>query len=95
MVADSTTSPAWTQRLVPVPVWALMLVGAAMAGGGGVLGMQSAEAKVGPQVDSAQIEQILSSQRRIEGRLDAIERQLATVAAMAHTHTGVPNATYP
>jgi len=95
MVADSTTTQAWTQRLVPVPVWALMLIGAAMAGGGGVLGMQSAEAKVGPQVDSAQMEQILSSQRRIEGRLDAIERQLATVAAMAHTHTGVPNAAYP
>ena len=78
----------WTSRLVPVPVWALMLIGAAMAGGGGVLGMQSAEARGTPQVDSAQIEQILSSQRRIEGRLDAIERQLATVAAMAHTHTG-------
>lgn len=94
MVADSTT-PAWTQRLVPVPVWALMLIGAAMAGGGGVLGMQSAEAAGGQQVDAAQIEAILSSQRRIEGRLDAIERQLATVAAMAHTHTGVTNATYP
>lgn len=95
MVADSTNSPAWTQRLVPVPVWALMLVGAAMAGGGGVLGMQSAEAKGGPSVDAAQIEEIMSSQRRIEGRLDAIERQLATVAAMAHTHTGVSNAAYP
>ena len=89
MVSDSTTTTAWTQRLVPVPVWALMLVGAAMAGGGGVLGMQSAEAKGAPQIDAAQIEQILSSQRRIEGRLDAIERQTATVAAMAHTHTGV------
>lgn len=94
MVADSTT-PAWTQRLVPVPVWALMLIGAAMAGGGGVLGMQSAEAKSSAPVDSAQMEQIISSQRRIEGRLDAIERQLATVAAMAHTHTGVSNATLP
>ena len=95
MVSDSTTTTAWTQRLVPVPVWALMLVGAAMAGGGGVLGMQSAEAKGAPQIDAAQIEQILSSQRRIEGRLDAIERQTATVAAMAHTHTGAPNAAYP
>jgi len=94
MVADSTT-PAWTQRLVPVPVWALMLVGAAMAGGGGVLGMQSAEASSTQQIDAAQIEQILSSQRRIEGRLDAIERQLATVAAMAHTHTGVSSAPIP
>jgi hypothetical protein len=92
MVAAETTPAAWTQRLVPVPVWALIMIGAAMAGGGGVLGMQSAEAKSQPQVDSAQIEQILSSQRRIEGRLDAIERQLATVAAMAHTHTGAANA---
>lgn len=91
MVADSTT-PAWTQRLVPVPVWALIMVGAAMAGGGGVLGMQSAEAKGNAPIDAAQIEQILSSQRRIEGRLDAIERQTATVAAMAHTHTGGANA---
>jgi hypothetical protein len=89
MVSDSANTTAWTQRLVPVPVWALIMVGAAMAGGGGVLGMKSAEAKADPQIDSAQMEQILSSQRRIEGRLDAIERQLATVAAMAHTHTGV------
>ena len=80
---------------MPVPVWALMLVGAAMAGGGGVLGMQSAEASSTQQIDSAQMEQILSSQRRIEGRLDAIERQLATVAAMAHTHTGVISAPIP
>jgi len=78
----------WTSRLVPVPVWALLLLGGAMAGGGSVVGFQQAEASSMPQVDSAQIEQILSSQRRIEGRLDAIERQLATVAAMAHTHTG-------
>jgi hypothetical protein len=41
------------------------------------------------------MEQMLSSQRRIEGRLDAIERQLATVAAMAHTHTGVTSAPLP
>ena len=54
--------------------------------------MQSAEAKSSAPIDAAQIEQILSSQRRIEGRLDAIERQTATVAAMAHTHTGGANA---
>ena len=89
MVAAETTPAAWTQRLVPVPVWALIMIGAAMAGGGGILGMQSAEAKGNAPIDAAQIEQILSSQRRIEGRLDAIERQTATVAAMAHTHTGV------
>lgn len=89
------TPAPWSQRLVAVPVWALLIVGAAMAGGGGVLGMKSAEASADPQVDASQIEQILSGQRRIEGRLDAIERQLATVAAMAHQHTGVINATVP
>jgi len=78
----------WTSRLVPVPVWALLLLGGAMAGGGSVVGFQQAEAANAPAVDAAQIEQILSSQRRIEGRLDAIERQLSAVASMAHTHTG-------
>lgn len=94
-MADNQAQVAWSQRLVPVPVWALMMIGAAMAGGGGVLGMKSAEASAAPQVDASQLEQILSSQRRIEGRLDAIERQLATVAAMAHTHTGVTSAPVP
>jgi hypothetical protein len=94
-MADNQAQAAWSQRLVAVPVWALLIVGAAMAGGGGVLGMQSAEASAAPQVDASQMEQILSSQRRIEGRLDAIERQLATVAAMAHTHTGVTSAPIP
>lgn len=94
-MADSQAQAAWSQRLVAVPVWALLIVGAAMAGGGGILGMQSAEASAAPQVDATQLEQIISSQRRIEGRLDAIERQLATVAAMAHTHTGVTSAPVP
>jgi hypothetical protein len=57
--------------------------------------MQSAEASAAPEVDPSQLEQIISSQRRIEGRLDAIERQLATVASMAHTHTGVTHAPVP
>ena len=94
-MAENQAQAAWSQRLVAVPVWALLIVGAAMAGGGGVLGMQSAEASAAPQVDATQLEQIISSQRRIEGRLDAIERQLATVAAMAHTHTGVTSAPVP
>jgi len=87
------TPTTWTQKLVPVPVWALLMLGAAMAGGGGMLGMSQAAASGAP--DPAQMEQMLSSQRRIEGRLDAIERQLATVAAMAHTHTGVTSAPLP
>ena len=54
-------------------------------------GVNATECRLKPRLaeQQAQIEQILSSQRRIEGRLDAIERQTATVAAMAHTHTGV------
>ena len=60
-----------------------------------MLAAAAAEASAAPQVDASQMEQIISSQRRIEGRLDAIERQLATVAAMAHTHTGVTSAPVP
>lgn len=85
--ADAT----WTQRMVPVPVWSLLLLGAAMAGGGGAVGMLSKDAQAG-QVDDtrteAKLEAVGASLRRIEGRLDAIERQLSAVASMAHTHTG-------
>lgn len=86
--SDST----WTHRMVPVPVWSLLLLGAAMAGGGGALGIMSQDAQAGQVEDmrtDAQLEALGASLRRIEGRLDAIDRQMSTVAAMAHTHTGV------
>ena len=86
--SDST----WTHRMVPVPVWSLLLLGAAMAGGGGALGIMSQDAQAGQIEDmrtDAQLEALGASLRRIEGRLDAIDRQMSTVAAMAHTHTGV------
>lgn len=82
---------AWTQKMVPVPVWSLLLLGAAMAGGGGVLGAMTSDAQAGQVEDQqtdAQLESLGATLRRIEGRLDAIDRQLATVASMAHQHTG-------
>lgn len=91
-MADNTApSATWTQRMVPVPVWSLLLLGAAMAGGGGALGVLSTDAQasqVQETQSTAQLESLGASLRRIEGRLDAIDRQLSTVAAMAHTHTG-------
>lgn len=91
-MADNTApSATWTQRMVPVPVWSLLLLGAAMAGGGGALGVLSTDAQAGQVQEAhstAQLESLGASLRRIEGRLDAIDRQLSTVAAMAHTHTG-------
>ncbi len=82
---------AWAQKMVPVPVWSLLLLGAAMAGGGGVLGVLSSDAQAGDVQESqmdAELESLGATLRRIEGRLDAIDRQLATVASMAHQHTG-------
>jgi hypothetical protein len=91
MTDNAAPSATWTQRLVPVPVWSLLLLGGAMAGGGGALGIMSQDAQAG-QVDDlrtdAKLEGLSASLRRIEGRLDAIDRQLSTVASMAHTHTG-------
>jgi hypothetical protein len=84
---------AWQSREVRVPVWSLMMLGAALAGGGGLLGLQTADASNSP--DPVQIEQMGASLRRIEGRLDAIERQLSAVASMAHTHTGIGAGTGP
>lgn len=82
---------AWTQKMVPVPVWSLLLLGAAMAGGGGALGVLSSDAQAGDRQDNmvdAELESFGATLRRIEGRLDAIDRQLATVASMAHQHIG-------
>lgn len=77
---------SWQNREVRVPVWSLLAIGAALAGGGGLLGLQTAEAS--NVLDPAQMEQMGASLRRIEGRLDAIERQLSAAVTMAHTHTG-------
>jgi len=91
MADTGASDTAWTRRMVPVPVWSLLLLGAAMAGGGGALGIMSQDAQAGQIEDTrtdAQLEALGASLRRIEGRLDAIDRQLSTVASMAHTHTG-------
>jgi hypothetical protein len=44
---DSATS-RWTDRLVSVPVWSLMLIGAATVGGTGIAGSYISEAKATP-----------------------------------------------
>ncbi len=83
-MSDSHPPTPWTNRMVPVPVWSLMALGAALAGGGGFLGMasQQAEASSLQVANSADIskqeaEDIRSTLARIEGRILSIERQVA------------------
>lgn len=83
-MSESHPPTPWTNRMVPVPVWSLMALGAALAGGGGFLGMasQQAEASSLQVANSADIskqeaEDIRSTLARIEGRILSIERQVA------------------
>jgi hypothetical protein len=87
-MSESHTPAPWTNRMVPVPVWSLLALGAALAGGGGVLGMasQQAEASSLHVANSADItrqeaEDIRSTLARIEGRILSIERQVADLKA--------------
>jgi len=64
----------WTQRLVPVPVWSLMLLGAAMVGGGGVAGVLTTQAEAAENVAPVDVAEIRASLSRIEGALDGMVR---------------------
>jgi len=64
----------WSQRLVPVPVWSLMLLGAAMVGGGGVAGVMTQRAEAGEALRPSDISEIRASLNRIEGTLDGVVR---------------------
>ena len=72
------TSTSWQSRLVQVPVWALLAVGAALVGGGGALVMNpTAEASPKPETsDLADVRTILA---RIDGRLEGMERDGAAL----------------
>lgn len=68
----------WSDRLVPVPVWSLLLVGAAMVGGGALGGGYFSEAQAAPirQEDVVDMRTILA---RIDGRLEGMEREGAAL----------------
>ena len=68
----------WSDRLVPVPVWSLMLLGATMVGGGGLAGGYWSEAKAAPAIAAEDVTDMRAILARIDGRLEGMERQAAT-----------------
>ena len=71
----------WSDRLVPVPVWSLMLLGAAMVGGGGIAGGYWSEAKAAPAIAADDVTDMRTILARIDGRLEGMERQAATLGS--------------
>lgn len=71
----------WTDRLVPVPVWSLMLLGAAMVGGGGLAGGYFSEAQAGQALRPEDVSDMRTLLARIDGRLEGMEREGATLRA--------------
>ena len=71
----------WSDRLVPVPVWSLMLLGATMVGGGGLAGGYWSEAKAAPAIAAEDVTDMRAILARIDGRLEGMERQAATLGS--------------
>lgn len=71
----------WSDRLVPVPVWSLLLVGAAMVGGGAIGGGYLSEAQAQPAMRAEDVADMRSILARIDGRLEGMEREGATLRA--------------
>lgn len=71
----------WSDRLVPVPVWSLMLLGAAMVGGGGIAGGYWSEAKAAPAIAAEDVTDMRTILARIDGRLEGMERQGAALSS--------------
>jgi hypothetical protein len=76
-MAEAQTA-RWTDRLVPVPVWTLLVVGAAMVGGTGAVGYFS-EARATPAIPAEDISDMRTILARIDGRLEGMEREGAAL----------------
>lgn len=74
-----TNTARWSDRLVPVPVWSLMLLGAAMVGGGGLAGGYFSEAKAGEALRPEDVTDMRTILARIDGRLEGMEREGAAL----------------
>lgn len=71
----------WTDRLVSVPVWAVMLIGAATVGGTGIAGGYLSEAKAAPAIAAEDVTDMRTILARIDGRLEGMERQGAALSS--------------
>lgn len=65
----------WSQRLVPVPVWLLIVIGAGTVGTGGALGFTATKAEAAAVLKPTDIAEMRSYLVRIDGRLEAMERE--------------------
>ena len=74
-----TTPARWSDRLVPVPVWSLMLLGATMVGGGGLAGGYFSEAQAAPSIRQEDVVDMRTILARIDGRLEGMEREGAAL----------------
>jgi outer membrane murein-binding lipoprotein Lpp len=74
-----TTPARWSDRLVSVPVWTLLLIGAATVGGTGIAGGYLSEAKAAPAIAAEDLSDMKSILARIDGRLEGMEREGAAL----------------
>lgn len=80
-MGEQAQGTRWTDRLVSVPVWAVMLIGAATVGGTGIAGGYLSEAKAAPAVAQEDVSDMRTMLARIDGRLEGMERQAASVGS--------------
>ena len=73
------TPARWSDRLVSVPVWTLLLIGAATVGGTGIAGGYLSEAKAAPAIAAEDLSDMKSILARIDGRLEGMEREGAAL----------------
>lgn len=88
-MSESTTAPSpWMSAPVKVPVWALLVIGGAIAGSGGAVmfgsplspepGPASAAPIVAPHDDSALLQRITS----LEQKTESIERRTERIESL-------------
>ena len=75
---EQTQPTRWTDRLVQVPVWTLLVVGAAMVGGTGAVGYFS-EAQASEGIQPQDVSEMRTILARIDGRLEGMEREGAAL----------------
>lgn len=80
-MGEQAQGTRWTDRLVSVPVWSLMLIGAATVGGTGIAGSYISEAKATPAIAAEDVTDMRAILARIDGRLEGMERQAAAVGS--------------
>ena len=75
------TAARWQDRLVQVPVWTLLIIGAAMVGGGSFVGLTMSDAQAQTPIKAEDVSEMHTYLVRIDGRLEGMERISATFAS--------------